>query len=187
MRALDDFIAYVAEDVPSQPSFIVRRAVLASAREFCKETLCWQEDVDVQFSEQNTAVINLPELAEFHSVIEAGDMDYPLQQNQHYTVNIIAGTLKWLDGRAPTTPVNFSVALFPDSEADKIPDFLYKQFRDAKAAGAAFRFAGRPNVDMRQYRVYELQEAFRTGKHDARDVALNGRRRLAAPIKHHFF
>ncbi len=160
---------------------------MASAREFCKETLCWQADVDVLFSQQNIAVIDIPELAEFHSVIEAGDMDYPLQQNQHYTVNIIEKTLKWLDGRAPTTPVNFSVALFPDSEADSLPDFLNKQFRDAIAAGAALRFAGRPNVKMPQYKVYELQEVFRIGKFDARDVALNGRRRLAAPIKHRFF
>ncbi|WP_339140520.1 hypothetical protein [Pseudoalteromonas galatheae] len=183
MVALSRFIPKVLESVSNQPPFMVERSLIATLRDFAKQSLCWEETLTLQFNQGKEAALELPEHTLLNRIIHAFDEDLPLVQNRDYHVNIHSERLMWLNS-TPPRQIIVSVSLIPDTSATEVPDFFFDRYHEAIAAGAALRSQGANGIP--QYQQYELKTVYNDAVKEAKDIALNGHARVVPQFKHRF-
>lgn len=152
MTELDVFLPSIMPKVPGCPEPSAFFAIIKAAQDFCERTRLWRDSDSFQITETSCNVVCAPDGSDLFEIenamldgkkldpISIGDLnrDYPdwrersqggrwITQTEHDTVIVVpktAGTLA------------LSITLRPSDDAELLPDFLAKHYRQVIADGA---------------------------------------------------
>lgn len=154
MKTLEDFYPWVAPAVPSCPSVLLDQAIRDAAIRLCEQSWAWQQELDdleVTTGEREYAFDMPSTSAEPVGIvwIRRGTRDF---SGYTYMPNFFL-----LDAE-PTEDFALSakMALKPTATAERIEDFLFRDWRRVIAAGAKAYLLGMPN---QSWDVDQIQEA----------------------------
>jgi hypothetical protein len=158
MRTWDDYMPDARVLLPECPDLVIRGAIRDSAIEFCEQSLCWQDTMDmpVMTSERDVPLnTDDDDILIVHPLWIGGEdindlvektpkwLDrnvpnwrYETGTPKYYTIPA-RGSILWLAPHVETnTTYDMQVALKPGPDSTEGPDDLYNDYRAGVVAGA---------------------------------------------------
>lgn len=143
MVEISEFLPDVLPETPGCPEMLAKRAILDACIRFCRDTYSWQEEIDQlktkadrELYEKGLDFINSVNGSELISLVNVGGQ--PFEFDGHWLRVRYTGDDK---------PLAIQAALQPVRNADRVPGFLYNDYRESVAAYALYRLLMQSRVE----------------------------------------
>lgn len=170
---LKDCLPDAAPYLPGCPTPMILRHLSDAAREFCRETHIWEEEIPPVYPVEGVTryQLDLPEEAEILSVKSATQGD----ESPELSINVF-GVLKLHQAPENTTkPIEVEAILQPVLGAEGIAGRILGDYREGIVQGALYRLLLMPNADWSNPELATLcQRRFRESVVDARTRKARG-------------
>lgn len=161
MTDLDVFLPSIMPKVPGCPEPSAFFAIIKAAQEFCERTRVWRDNDTFQVTETSCNVVCAPDGADVFEIenalldgkklepVSLGDLnrDHPdwreKSQGGRWITQIERDTVLVVPKTAGTLAL--SITLRPSDDAEQLPDFMAKHYRQVIADGALAEILMLPN------------------------------------------
>jgi len=152
MTDLDDFLPYIMPYAPGCSEPMARQALITAAKEFCQRTRLWRSEDSFALS-QDCNIVCAPDGANLYE-IEYASLDgralepigYAELNREHPEWRTTEGLGKWISQvehdsvvvapAVSTGTLRLNLILAPADDAEQLPDFLAKHYRQIISWGA---------------------------------------------------
>lgn len=162
MTDLDVFLPSVMKHAPGCPEPTALAALITAAQEFCERTRLWRDEDQFSVTPTSCNVVCAPEGADLFEIERATLSGQPLEPISLHDLDRLVpdwreqegGSAKWITQIEPGTvlvvprstgTLRLATILKPSNDAEQLPNFLAKDYRQAIADGALAEILMTPN------------------------------------------
>jgi hypothetical protein len=204
MIELDVFLTKIMPYVPGCPEPTAFAGILKAAQEFCERTRLWRDEDSFTLTPTSCNVVCAPEGADLFEIEHASLDGNPLEPisladlNRRYPRwrELDSGQGQWITQIEPgsvvvvptcTGALKLSTFLRPSEEAEQLPDFLARDYRQCIADGALaeiLMLPGQSFTDPSRAQFYSLR--FEAKLSELTNRSIKGQQRAPTRVRAQF-
>lgn len=204
MIELDVFLTKIMPYVPGCPEPSAFAAIIKAAQEFCERTRLWRDEDTFTLTPTSCNVVCAPEGADLfeieNALLDGGRLEPTSLSDLNHKYprwrELDAGQGQWITqiehGSVVVVPkctgtLKLSTFLRPSDEADQLPDFLSKLYRQCIADGALaeiLMLPGQPFTDPSRAQFYSMR--FEAKLSELTNRTIKGQQRAPTRVRAQF-